>query len=50
LQLLVALAETWYQSKNFEFRRKRDLVLGKAIKEGRTGEIINTDEFLKSLK
>ncbi|HCN85212.1 MAG TPA: hypothetical protein DIT07_16580 [Sphingobacteriaceae bacterium] len=51
LQLLVELAEKLgIKARILSAEEKEDLVLGKAIKEGRTGEIIDTDEFLKSLK
>ncbi len=51
IQLLLSIAEK--MGINAKFLSKDDLedfAIAKAIKEGETGELIDTDEFLKSLK
>jgi len=51
LKLLVELAEKLgIKARLLSNEEREDLVLGKAINEGRTGELIDTDEFLKSLE
>ena len=51
IQLLMAIAEkmgirTKFLSKEY----LEDIGMAKAIDEGKTGEYVDTDEFLKSLK
>jgi hypothetical protein len=50
LLLLVELAEKLgIKARLLNNDEKEDLVIGKAIQEGRTGEVVDTEEFLKSL-
>jgi hypothetical protein len=51
IQLLITIAEK--MGINAKFIAKddmEDIVMAKAIKEGETGELIDTTEFLKSIK
>jgi hypothetical protein len=51
IQLLITIAEK--MGINAKFITKddmEDIVMAKAIKEGETGELIDTTEFLKSIK
>jgi hypothetical protein len=51
IQLLVTIAEKMGIKAKFLTRDDlEDLGMAKAMKEGKTGEFIDTDEFLKSLK
>ena len=51
IKLLITLAEKMGISAKFLSKDDlEDLGLGKAIIEGKTGEFVDTDEFLKSLK
>jgi hypothetical protein len=48
---LIAVAEKMgIKTKYLSEEEIEDMGLGKAIMEGKTGEYIDTDEFLKSLK
>ena len=51
IRLLVAIAEKMgINAKFISQQDMEDFALGKAIKEGETGELIDTSEFLKSIK
>jgi len=51
IQLLISIAEKMGISAKFISKDEfEDFAMAKAIKEGETGELIDTDEFLKSLK
>jgi hypothetical protein len=51
IQLLITLAEKMgLQAKLFTKDDLEDFGLAKAIKEGETGEFIDTDTFLNSIK
>jgi hypothetical protein len=51
IQLLITIAEKMgIRAKLLSKDDLEDLGMGKAISEGKTGEFIDTDEFLRSLK
>lgn len=51
LQLLVAIAEKMgIKAKFISKDDLEDFAIAKAIKEGETGDLIDTNEFLKSIK
>ena len=51
IQLLITVAEKMgIKAKFLSKEELEDIGLGKAILEGKTGEFVDTDEFLKSLK
>jgi hypothetical protein len=51
IQLLISVAEKMGIKARFISKDDlEDIALGEAIKEGETGELIDTKEFLKSLK
>ena len=51
IQLLITIAEKMgIKAKYLSEEDLEDIGMGKAILEGKTGEFIDTDEFLKSLK
>jgi hypothetical protein len=51
LQLLVAIAEKMgIRAKFLTKDELEDIGMAKAIKQGETGELIDTDEFLRSLR
>ena len=51
IQLLITIAERMgIKAKFLSEEDLEDIGLGKAILEGKTGEFIDTDEFLKTLK
>ena len=51
IQLLITVAEKMgIKAKFLSKDELEDIGLGKAILEGKTGEFVDTDEFLKSLK
>lgn len=51
IQLLITVAEKMgIKAKLLSKEEMEDIGLGKAILEGKTGELVDTDEFLKSLK
>ena len=51
IQLLITLAEKMGIKAKFLSKEEiEDFGMAKAIKEGKTGEFVDTDEFLNSLK
>lgn len=51
LKLLLELAEKLgIKARLLSSEEMEDFALGNAIQKGRTGELLNTEEFLKSLK
>jgi hypothetical protein len=51
IQLLITIAEKMgIKAKYLSKDDMEDFVLAEAIKEGETGELIDTEEFLNSLK
>lgn len=51
IQLLIAIAEKMgIKARLISKNAMEDLYMAKAIKEGETGEFIDTDEFLRSFK
>ena len=51
IQLLITIAEKMgIKAKYLSEEDLEDIGMGKAILEGKTGEFIDTNEFLKSLK
>lgn len=51
IQLLVTIAEKMGIKAKFLTKEElEDFGMGKAIKEGKTGDLIDTEEFLNSLK
>lgn len=51
IQLLVTIAEKMgIKAKFITNDDLEDFIMAKAIKEGETGELIDTSEFLKSIK
>jgi len=51
IQLLIAIAEKMgIRAKFLTKDELEDIGMAKAIKQGETGELIDTDEFLRSLR